>query len=214
MTVTKRKSMKIKLFILLNLFFVVLGYSQGTSKNELNKKSIDTIRINKTVTVYDTIINKETTVVSFDTLNQSIIHSEYNRLYEQLLDQKQKHYDSSLSALQWISGILAAIITIGAIIFGFFGYNSIEKIRNRLREDFDSEKIEIEKKIKSEASKIVSHRYEKEINELKEKVLNFERFAEDASSSFSVKRGKEKPELKQEIKTPSRTSNPFDKDIV
>lgn len=203
--------MRTTLIVVFNLLFVVLVYSQGTSKTLLNKKSFDTTRINKTITVYDTIINTQSTLVSFDTINHTITHSEYNKLYEQVLDQKQKHYDSSLTTLQWISGILAALITIVVFIFGFVGYNSIEKIRTRLRDDFDSEKIEIEKKIKSEANRISALRYEKEINELKEKVFNFERFAEDASNSFSVKKGKEKPELKQKIETPSRTSNPFDK---
>jgi hypothetical protein len=203
--------MKIKLLFILNFLFVGLASSQVAKTETKEIIKYDTVHITKTVTVYDTIFDFRTSSISYDTINNVLLQSDYNKLYEQLLDQKQKHYDSSLSALQWVSGILAAIITLGAIVFGFLGYNSIEKIRKRLREDFDSEKIEIEKRIKSEANKIVSNKYEREISELKEKVLNFERYAEDASNSFTVKRGKEKPELRQRIETPSRNTNPFDK---
>ena len=45
----------------------------------------------------------------------------------------------------------------------------------------------------------------------KEKILNLERFSEDALNSFSIKSGKEKPELKQIIETPSRNKDPFRK---
>jgi len=203
--------MKIKLLVFLNLLFVGLASSQVVTTQTKENVKYDTVHTTRTVTVYDTVFNFQTNSISNDTINNVVLQSEYNKLYEQVLDQKQKHYDSTLTTLQWISGVFAALITILVFIMGFLGYNSIESIRNRLRTYFDSEKTEIDKKIKLEANRVSALRYENEINDLKEKISNFERFAEDASNSFTVKRGKEKPELRQKIETPSRTSNPFDK---
>ncbi len=202
--------MKNILLILYSLLFVGQSYSQPTATTKENFKN-DTVHTTRTVLVYDTIYNYETNVISFDTINKVMIQSEYNKLYEQVLDQKQNHYDSTLTTLQWFTAIFGALITMIVFIVGFLGYNSMESIRNRLRSDFDSEKTEIEKKIKSEANRISALRYETEINELKEKISNLERYSEDASNSFTLKKGKEKPELRQNIETPSRTSNPFDK---
>lgn len=202
--------MKIILFIIFNLLFLSQTFSQDTLKKSKELIVYDTVYVHKTISVFDTIVRNEISEVSYDTINKTIIHSEYNKLYEQLLDQKQKHYDSTLTTLEWISGIFAALITILVFIMGFLGYNSIDSIRNRLRADFVSEKKEIEEKIKLEANRVSALRYEKEINDLKEKLFNLERFAEDASNSFSIKKGKEKPEIRQKIETPSRTTNPFD----
>lgn len=207
----KTIAMKINLLFILNLLFLGFAFSNVATAETKESVKYDTVHITKTVIVYDTIFDFKITSISYDTINNIILQSEYNKLYEQVLDQKQKHYDSTLTTLQWISGIFAALITILVFIIGFLGYNSIESIRSRLRTDFDSEKTEIEKKIKSEANRVFALRYENEINDLKDKISNFERFAEDASNSFTVKKGKEKPELRQKIETPSRTSNPFDK---
>lgn len=203
--------MKIMLLFILNLLFVGLASSQVVKTETKEKVKYDTVRTTRTVTVYDTVFNFQTKSISYDTINKIVLQSEFNKLYEQVLDQKQKHYDSTLTTLQWIGGIFSALITILVFIIGFLGYNSIETIRNKLRTDFDSEKTEIAEKIKLEANRVSVLRYEAEINDLKEKTSNFERFAEDASNSFTVKKGKEKPELRQKIETPSRTSNPFDK---
>lgn len=203
--------MKIKLLILYNLLFLGLAYSQVPNTSVKQNGRNDTAHIKRTVLVYDTIYDHETSVISYDTINKVIFQSEYNRLYEQILDQKQNHYDSTLTTLQWFTAIFGILMTIIVFIFGLFGFNSIESIRKRLKSDFDSERTEIESKIKLEANRISALRYENEINELKEKISNLERYSEDASNSFMLKEGKETPELRQKIDTPSRTSNPFDK---
>tara|TARA_R110000868_G_scaffold179113_1_gene419090 strand:- start:1623 stop:2168 length:546 start_codon:yes stop_codon:yes gene_type:complete len=174
-------------------------------------KVYDTVFVKETIKLIDTIIQTETRVISYDTINQTITHSEYNELFERTLDQKQKHYDSALGRLEWINGIIGIIITIILFIFGFLGYTSINNIKKNLKENLSDEIKQIDQKIEKKANTISSLRYDKEITDINQKLLNLERFSEDARNSFSVKRGQTKPELNQQIETPKSSTNPYTK---
>ena len=203
--------MKKKTLLFLIICYSSLIYSQDTLVESKTIKVYDTIYIKETIKLIDTIIQKETKLISYDTINQTITHSEYNKLYEQILDQKQKHYDSALGRLEWINGIIGVLITIILFIFGFLGYTSINNIKKNLKENLSDEIKKIDSKIEKKANEISSLRYDKEITDINQKLLNLERFSEDARNSFSVKRGKTKPELNQEIETPNSNANPYSK---
>ncbi len=211
---------KIYLLILFQLFLSKI-HCQDTTRVTETIEIIDTIYEKKVVKVIDTIIEKELRVIQYDTLNLSIKHSQYNELFEKTLDQKQKHYDSALSKLQLIVEIIAIGLTLFAIFIGFFGYNSINSIRKNLseklneesqaiKEKLKEESQSIKKKINTEVDEIVRLKYEAEITELKDKINNLERFSEEASNSFTVTRGKQRPKLNDVIKTPKSNKNPFD----
>lgn len=199
---------KILLFLLLISSF---GFSQDTLIQTKTINLYDTIYVKKTIQKIDTIIQNETRVITYDTINRTITHSEYNKLFEQTLDQKQKHYDSALNRLEWINSIIGVIITLLLFIIGYFGYTSITNIRKDLKDTLSEEIISIDDKIKTKAKEITTLKYDNDIRDINEKLINLEIFTEEAINSFSVKKGKTKPKLKQKIETPKSDKNPFDK---
>lgn len=203
--------MKKKILLFLIICYSSLIYSQDTLVKSKTIKVYDTVFVKQTIKLIDTIIQNETRIITYDTINQTITHSEYNKLFEQSLDQKQKHYDSALNRLEWINSLIGVLITIILFILGFFGFNSINNIRRNLEDNLSDEVLLIDEKIKSKAKELTTLRYDKDIRDINEKLLNLERFSEDAINSFSVKKGKTKPELNQQIETPKSTKNPFDK---
>lgn len=200
-----------KILLYLLLFISFLGFSQDTLIQTKTIKLYDTIYVKQTIKKIDTIIQNETRVITYDTINRAITHSEYNKLFEQTLDQKQKHYDSALNRLEWINSIIGIIITILLFIIGYFGYTSIKSIKKDLKDTLSEEIILIDDKIKTKSKEITTLKYDNDIRDINEKLVNFEIFSEEAINSFSVKKGKTKPQLKQKIETPKSTKNPFDK---
>ena len=200
-----------KILLYLLLFISFLGFSQDTLIQTKTIKLYDTIYVKQTIKKIDTIIQNETRVITYDTINRAITHSEYNKLFEQTLDQKQKHYDSALNRLEWINSIIGIIITILFFIIGYFGYTSIKSIKKDLKDTLSEEIILIDDKIKTKLKEITTLKYDNDIRDINEKLVNFEIFSEEAINSFSVKKGKTKPQLKQKIETPKSTKNPFDK---
>ena len=200
-----------KILLYLLLFISFLGFSQDTLTQTKTIKLYDTIYVKQTIKKIDTIIQNETRVITYDTINRAITHSEYNKLFEQTLDQKQKHYDSALNRLEWINSIIGIIITILFFIIGYFGYTSIKSIKKDLKDTLSEEIILIDDKIKTKLKEITTLKYDNDIRDINEKLVNFEIFSEEAINSFSVKKGKTKPQLKQKIETPKSTKNPFDK---
>ena len=139
------------------------------------------------------------------------LHNDYNKLFEQVLDQKQKHYDSTLNTMMWISGIFGIILTIIVFVFGFVGYNSIKNIEKDIDKKFSLLEKNLDEKIDNIVNRLTSLKYEKDVTGIKEKITNLELFAENARDSFSVKRGKTKPEIRQEVNSSHKFNNPFDK---
>jgi len=195
-------------FIFLSVsYFVCQGQDTYHGDREIIK--YDTIFQTQNIIVEDTLYLHKTHAISVDTIKSVLLHSEYNRLYEQSLDQKQKHYDSALDRLEWVTAIFGILITILVFIMGFLGYNSINNIKKEIKEELREEKNKIAASISDEAEKL-SERNDPDIKDIKEKVLNLERYAEDASDSFSVKKNKSKPELNQDMRTSRIDKNPFD----
>lgn len=195
------------IFTLLLLLVSLLGNSQETKK----VTKYDTIFETKTIKIIDTIYEKTSSIFKNDTLNETIVHSEYNGLYEKLLDQKNNHYDSAVSFLEVLFAILALVIVIVLTASAYLGFNEFKSMKSTLRTDLAEEKNNIEKRINSKVEELTRLKYEKDITELKESYNNLERFAQDASISFSVKRGHETPTVSSEIETPKTQTNPFDK---
>tara|TARA_R110002050_G_scaffold268989_2_gene411175 strand:+ start:1250 stop:1855 length:606 start_codon:yes stop_codon:yes gene_type:complete len=198
--------MKNFIFLLLILLFTK-SFSQSDTIKII---SYDTIYETRTINIVDTVYVKTDVLVKNDAINQTILKSEYNDLYEKLLDQKNSHYDSSLTSLQVIAGILAIVLTIILALAAYFGWNRFDSMNESFKTLFKEEKENIEKRINQKTEELTRLKYEKDINELKESNNNLERFANDASESFSVKRGKNKPVLYTEVKTPKSKTNPFD----
>lgn len=190
---------------------MILLFTKSFSQSDTIKIiSYDTIYETRTINIVDTVYVKTDVLVKNDAINQTILKSEYNDLYEKLLDQKNSHYDSSLTSLQVIAGILAIVLTIILALAAYFGWNRFDSMNESFKTLFKEEKENIEKRINQKTEELTRLKYEKDINELKESNNNLERFANDASESFSVKRGKNKPVLYTEVKTPKSKTNPFD----
>ena len=197
-----------KNFIFLSLILLVTkSFSQSDTIKII---SYDTIYETRTINIVDTVYVKTDVLVKNDTINQTILKSEYNELYEKLLDQKNSHYDSSLTSLQVIAGILAIVLTIILALAAYFGWNRFDSMNKSFKALFKEEKENIEKRINQKTEELTRLKYEKDIKDLKESNNNLERFANDASESFSVKRGKKKPVFYTEVKTPKSKTNPFD----
>lgn len=195
-----------KILQIIFIFCVCVSNAQNSSKKTVK---VDTIHEKKIIRVIDTVYIKTTFAIKVDTVKKVIVQSEYNKLYEETLNQKQLHYDSALNTLNLIATVFGLIITLLTIGFGMYGFRSIKEIRQEIKADFNSEKQENLNRIKSETRRITGSIYDKQINEVNEKLLNLERFAEDSTKFFSVKRGKEAPHLKQEKKSTNPDENPF-----
>jgi hypothetical protein len=198
---------KILLLFLLNLSISL--FAQDTVRVTKTIKVYDTVFQKKIIKIIDTVIVNESNLISYDTLNQALLHTEYNKLYEETLNQKQVHYDSALNNLNLSATIFGLIVTIITLGFGIYGFRSLKEMKNDFKKDFNDEKQEITRRITNETRRLTGEVYDNQINEINEKLLNFERYTEDASDSFTVKRGKTKPVLKQPISTPSSSTNPF-----
>jgi len=203
--------MKRTILITLMICYSIVSFSQDTLIESKKIIVYDTVFVKQTIKVVDTLIQNETKVITFDTINQIIQHSEYNALMEKTLDQKQKFYDSALNRLEWVNSIIGVLITIIIFVIGFLGFNSINNIKKNLISELSDEVKLIDEKINRKAKDITTLRYDKDIQDINEKLLNLERFANDSANSFSVKRGKTKPEYTQQIEVPKSTKNPFDK---
>lgn len=195
------------MFLLLSLNISLLA--QDTVKVSKTIKVYDTIFEKKIIKIIDTVIVSETKIVTYDTINQALLHTEYNKLYEETLNQKQVHYDSALNNLNLSATVFGLIITILTLGFGIYGFRSLKEIKSDFKKDFNTEKQDINKKITDETRRLTGEIYDTQINDINEKILNLELYTEDASESFTIKKGQSKPELKQIIKTPSSTTNPF-----
>jgi hypothetical protein len=209
--ILKKQIMKNRLLIFFLLSLNVSLFAQDTVKLTKTVKIYDTIFERKTIKIIDTIVVNESNLIAHDTLNQVLLHSEYNKLYEETLNQKQQHYDSALNNLNLSATIFGLIITIITLWYGIYGFKSLREIKKDLKKDFNDEKQEINKKITDETRRLTGEVYDNQINEINEKLLNFEKYAEDASESFTVKKGKTKPELNQPINTPNSSTNPFNR---
>ncbi len=199
--------MKKTLYLILTFVTIVTANAQI---NPIKIISYDTLRETKTIKIIDTVYVKNDYIIQNDTINETILRSEYNNLYEKLLDQKNSHYDSSLSFLEVVVAIVSLIVVVVLAAGAYLGWNEFKSMHSTFKEQFREEQETIEKRIDQKTEEITRLRYNKEINELKEANNNLERFANDASEAFSVKRGKEKPTLYTEVKTPKSTSNPFE----
>lgn len=199
--------MKNSIAILL-LVFSLNCYSQSES---IKIVKYDTIYETKTIRLIDTVYTKTDVMFKNDTLNETIVRSQYNELYEKLLDQKNSHYDSSLSFLEVLFAIISLIIVIVLTVSAYLGWNEFKSMEAYFKNLFKEEKESIDKRITDKVEELTRLKYEKDINELKESYNNLERFSQEASDSFSVKRGKDKPSLYTEVKTPKTNKNPFDK---
>lgn len=195
----------------LNLILTFVAIVTANAQNDPFKIiSYDTTRETKTIRIIDTVYVKTDHLIQNDTINQTILRSEYNDLYEKLLDQKNSHYDSSLSFLEVVIGMVSLIVVIVLSIGAYLGWNEFKSMHASFKEQFKEEKETIEKRIDQKTEELTRLKYEKDINELKEANNNLERFAIDASEAFSVKSGKEKPILYTEVKTPKSNGNPFE----
>jgi Tfp pilus assembly protein PilO len=132
-------------------------------------------------------------------------------LYEKLLDQKNSHYDSSLSFLEVLFAIISLIIVVVLAVSAYLGWNEFKSMESKFKDLYKEEKESIENRINDKIEELTRLKYEKDINDLKESYNNLERFAHDASESFTVTKGKEIPTLYTEVKTPKTKENPFDK---
>lgn len=179
-------------------------------KDTIKIISYDTVYEKQTIKIIDTVYAKTDVFIKYDTINQTIVKSEYNDLYNRLLDQKNSHYDSSLVFLQVVIGIVSLIIVIVLAFGAYLGWNEFKSMNASFKALFKDERENIDRRIIQKTEELTRLKYEKDINELKESNNNLERFANEASESFSVKRGKEKPILYSEVKTPKSGTNPFD----
>jgi predicted PurR-regulated permease PerM len=197
---------KITLFLII-LIGANIAFAQ---KDTIKIISYDTVYEKRIIKIIDTVYTKTDILIKHDTINQTIVLSEYNDLYNRLLDQKNSHYDSSLVFLQVVIGIVSLIIVIILAFGAYLGWNEFKSMNASFKALFKEEKENIDRRINQKTEELTRLKYEKDINELKDSNNNLERFANEASESFSVKSGKEKPILYSEVKTPKSRTNPFD----
>lgn len=193
----------------LRIIFLVYCCFANAQNNDKRAVVSDTIHEKKIIKVVDTVYIKTTFAIKVDTIKNVIVQSEYNKLFEETLNQKQLHYDSALNTLNLIATVFGVLITLLTIGFGLYGFRSIKEIRQEIRSDFNSEKQKNINLITSEARRLTSNIYDKQINGINEKISNIERFADEASKVFQPKPGENAPLLKEEKKTDKPTHNPF-----
>ncbi len=199
------------IFSFIFIIIAFTSFSQEKAK-EVVVYEYDTIFKKKTIKIIDTVYQQTTIVFQNDTLNETIVRSEYNDLYEKLLDQKNAHYDSSLSFLEVLFAILSLVIVIILAISAYLGYNEFKSMKSNLKTDLAEAKQDISKDLNSKANEIATLKYEKDITLIKEDIINLESFANEASEGFSVKRSKNKPKLKGITDQPrKKETNPFNR---
>jgi methyl-accepting chemotaxis protein len=163
----------------------------------------------------DTIYIRDTVYFSNIEGNQLKYQENYLKFYEALLDQKQKHYDSNLSTLNWVVTIFGIMISIFVVLGYIRSRNQIKELQKEHKDTLEDHKNLIVSDLNNKIDEIIKEKlvrsYAEDLKDLIEKNANLDRVVREISESYVLRYDKSKPEIDPIVNPLSNAKDPFSK---